>query len=239
MALGLYEDSAQAWRLPHQPIPLAVFLVVEQAIRVAWEMMLQRPRNNFQLHREDEDPVTAELWERLLNEVFNRNIVPGFDSNLLMKPTRETKVPNYDGTNTELMPDLLIGLQNRLAVSIPAQDWLFIECKPVQLGRSAGAHYCDKGIIRFVRGDYAWAMTSALMVGYAATNYHVSPKLTAALRKSRTITTTAFPRRCRRSQSSASSEPTHTTAHRRNFCYRQTGEQAPPVTLRHLWLKRS
>lgn len=239
MALGLYAESADSWLLPHKPIPLPVFLVVEQAIRFAWEMMRRRPRNDFRLQREDEDPVTAELWERLLNEVFDRGIVPGFDTTLLMKPVREAKIANYNRSNIELMPDLLIGLQSRTAVSIPAQDWLFIECKPVQVGRSAGAHYCDRGIIRFVRGDYAWAMTSALMVGYATTDYRIAPKLTAALRsRTRTIPTTIFPRKCRRSPASASSESTHISEHHRNFRYIQTGMQAPLVSLRHLWLKR-
>lgn len=239
MALGLYEDSPEACELPHKPIPLAVFFVVEQAIRFAWEVMRQRPREDFRLDREDEDPVTAELWERLLNEVFNRNIVPGFDTTLLMKPVREAKVSNFDRSKAELMPDLLIGLINRPAVAIPSQDWLFIECKPVQVGRAAGAHYCDKGIIRFLRGDYAWAMTSALMVGYATTRYRIVPKLTTALRaRTRKMSTTAFPRQCKRSPASSFSEPTHITEHRRTFRYEQNGRQAPPIGLRHLWLKR-
>ena len=239
MALGLYEDSPEACELPHKPIPLAVFLVVEQAIRFAWEMMRQRPRQNFRLDRENEDPVTAVLWERLLDEVFNRNVVPGFDATLLMKPVREAKVSNFDRSNTELMPDLLIGLLNRPAVAIPSQDWLFIECKPVQIGRAAGEFYCDKGIIRFLRGDYAWAMTSALMVGYASARYRIVPKLTTALRaRARKMATTVFPRQCKRSPASASCEPTHITEHRRAFRYEQNGRQAPPIGLRHLWLKR-
>ena len=236
--MGLYEDSPGEGALPHKPIPLAVSLVVEQAIRFAWEMMRRHPRENFRLHREDEDPVTAELWERLSNEVFNRNIVRGFDTTLLTMPMREPKISNYDRSNTELMPDMVIGLVGRSGVAIPNQDLLFIECKPVQVGRAAGAHYCDRGIIRFVRGDYAWAMTSALMVGYATKSYRIAPKLTTALRARTKIFTTVFPQRCQRSPASASSEPTHITEHRRNFRYKQTGAQAPPVTLRHLWLKR-
>lgn len=182
--------------------------------------------------------MTAELYDRLTNEVFNRDIVRGFDTTLLTMPMREPKVSNYDRTNTELMPDMVIGFVGRPYVAIPNQDLLFIECKPVQVGRSAGAHYCDRGIIRFVRGDYAWAMTSALMVGYATTNYRVLPKLATALRSRTSITTTVIPHQCRHSLASASSEPTHISEHRRTFRYTQTGRQAPPVSLRHLWLKR-
>lgn len=238
MALGLYDDSQEVWQLPHQAIPLSVFLVVEQAIRFAWELMRLRPRVSFQLHRPDEDPRTAELYDRLTNEVFNREVVSGFDTTLLTMPMREPKVSNYNRTNTELMPDMVIGFVGRTYVSIPNQDFLFIECKPVQVGRSVGAQYCDRGIIRFVRGDYAWAMTSALMVGYATPKYRVLPKLTAALRARTSITTTVNPHRCVVSPASTSSEPTHISEHRRNFRYTQTGRQAPPVALRHLWLKR-
>jgi len=46
----------------------------------------------------------------------------------------------------------------------------------VQSGRAAGGHYCDKGIIRFVRGDYAWAMRDALMVGYVTEGYSITTK---------------------------------------------------------------
>jgi hypothetical protein len=226
--------------LPHPPIPLAVFLIVEAALRAAWELMQTKPNPNFQLQREDEDPVTCELCERLCNEVFNRGVVEGFDRHLFSKPTRESKVKNYNGENIDKMPDLLLDLVDRPAVCIPAQDWLFIECKPVQTGRSVGVHYCGKGIIRFVRGDYAWAMREALMVAYVTGDYPLSSKLTAALdSRSLTIQTLVKPAACKRSRDTKGSEATHITEHKRDFRYVQTGQAAPPIRLRHLWLKRN
>lgn len=239
MALGFYEDLSVDCGLPHPPIPLPVFLVVEQAIRAAWGLIRTKPNAHFRLASDVEDEVTYELIERLTNEVFNRGSVPGFDSTLIRKPTRETKVSNYDETQHDLMPDLLFDLVDRPSVFKPSQDWLFVECKPVQSGRAAGAHYCDRGIARFVRGDYAWAMTSALMIGYVTEPYTISRKLTAAL-KERTVElpTLRFPTPCAHSPRTALSEPTHITEHRRSFSYVKTGKQAPPVALRHLWLRR-
>lgn len=237
MAQGFYDKEQLG--LPHPPISLSVFLVVEAALRAAWELMRTKPSTNFQLLSEDEDPVTWQLCERLCNEVFNRGVVEGFDRFLFGKPTRDTKISNFDGAKRDMMPDLLIDLVDRPVVRIPAQDWFFIECKPVQSGRSAGAHYCDRGIIRFVRGDYAWAMPNALMVGYVTTDYTISTKLTAALKQRRTkLPTTILPKPCSCSPRTKWSEPTHITQHDRTFNYIETGQPAPAITLRHLWLKR-
>ncbi len=237
MAHGFYQE--EELELPHPAISLSVFLVVEAALRAAWDMMRTRPSTSFQLQREDEDPVTCELCERLCNEVFNRGVVEGFDRALFAKPTRESKVKNYNGAKIDKMPDLLLDLVDRPTVRIPVQDWLFVECKPVQSGRSAGRPYCDRGIIRFVRGDYAWAMRDALRVGYVTESYTIANKLTAALKKrGSTIQTLALPRPCPRSAVINWSEVTHITKHGRNFRYVETGQSAPPIRLRHLWLRR-
>ena len=49
---------------------------------------------------------------------------------------------------------------------ISTQNGLFVECKPVDAAHPPGGDYCDAGLIRFVNGDYAWAMQESLMVGY-------------------------------------------------------------------------
>lgn len=236
MAQGFYEENLE---LPHPPISLSVFLVVEAALRATWDLMRTKSNPNLQLLTEDEDPVTCELCERICNEVFNRGVVDGFDRSLFAKPTRESKLRNYNGKNQDKMPDLLIDLVDRPAVRIPAQDWLFVECKPVQSGRPAGAHYCDKGIIRFVRGDYAWAMPNALMVGYVTEKYTLSQKLVTALKKRRaTIPTLAFPKPCVHSPATKWSEPTHISEHERTFQYVETDQPASSIVLRHLWMRR-
>ncbi len=236
MPQGFYHE--EEIELPHPAIPLSVFLVVEAALRATWERMRASPRMEFHLQREDEDPVTCELCERLCNEVFNQGVVEGFDRTLFAKPTREAKVSNYDGEKRDMMPDLLLDLVDRPKVTIPAQDWLFVECKPVKSGRSAGAHYCDRGIIRFVRGDYAWAMREGLMVGYATEGYTIANKLAVALKsRASIIPTLTLPTPCPRSAATSCSEATYTTEHSRNFRYAETGQPAPPIRLRHLWLR--
>jgi hypothetical protein len=237
MAYGFYEKG----QLPHPPISLPVYLIVEEALCVAWERMRACPRQGFDLLNSTEDVVTHELYERLYDEVFGEGTVAGFDAQLFTVVTREAKVRNYDGAKLDKMPDLLIGLVGRESVFKRTQDWLFIECKPVDSGHSVGTHYCDKGIIRFVRGEYAWAMTSALMIGYVRNGYTISPKLTDALRaetRARRLLTIGFPCPCRRTKPGQNNEAVQVSEHSRTFRYDATGRRAPPITLRHLWLRR-
>ncbi len=233
MGLGFYEEGA----LPHPLISLSVFLVVEEALCAAWDRLRTYPRPGFNLLSATEDVVTQELHERLCDEVFNRGVVAGFDLQLFTVPTREPKVRNYDGANLDKMPDLLVGLSDRLNVFRPSQDGLFIECKPVDRNHTAGVHYCDKGIVRFVRGEYAWAMTSALMIGYVRNSYTIPSKLAKAIQK-RKVPTVAPPYPCKLSKPGKNSHVVHISQHPRTFAYVETKRQAPPIMLRHLWLRR-
>lgn len=237
MAFEFYKD--RRIELPHPPISLAMFLVIENGIRAAWELMRENPRPGFDLSNATEDVITHELYERLYDEVFNRDVVAGFNRELLTTITRESKVRNYDGAKLDKMPDLLFGLVERPPVEYPSQDWLFIECKPVDCGHAAGGHYCDKGIIRFVKGEYAWTMTSALMVGYTREGYTILPKLSDALQaRPNKIPTLDQPRPCRHSKGDSVSEAVHISKQGRTFKYVETEQSAPAITIRHLWLKR-
>lgn len=238
MTLGFYAKGARAAQLPHPAISVAVFLVIESGIRAAWELMRNDPRVGFDLSRATEDVVTQELYERLYDDVFNKNVVEGFDRELLTAVSRESKLRNYDGASLDKMPDLLFGLADRPDVFRRTQDWLFVECKPVDSLHSVGVHYCGKGVIRFVRGEYAWAMTSALMIGYARSGYTISRKLNDALKVSTIISTLDYPYRCRRSTAGPSAEVVQITRHSRQFTYVETKKAAGAIVIRHLWLQR-
>ena len=239
MALGLY-DEPSAVGLPHPEMGLSVFLIVEEAIRVAWALLREKRRAAFDLLTADEDVVTHELYETLWDGVFAQGLVEGFNRELFTTITRESKLRNYDGETLDKMPDLLIGLIGRLNVSLPSQDWLFIECKPVDPSHSLVSHYCKKGIARFVRGEYAWAMTSALMVGYARQGYTISPRLLDALKASSDeIPTLDSLQSCGHSNATSFSDTVHISKHGRMFKYVETGLAAPSIALRHLWLWRN
>ena len=173
MIVGMFDDTPLGIRLPHPPLSLRSHLIIETAICAAWELMLTHPRTGFDLLAANEDTVTHELFERLYDEVFDKGVVGGFGREVFASVRREPKVRNFNGSSLDKMPDLLVEFIDRPAGSMNSQHGLFIECKPVDQEHRAGSAYCDKGLIRFVRGDYARAMQSAMMVGYARIGYSV------------------------------------------------------------------
>ncbi|SMP65583.1 hypothetical protein SAMN06265222_109101 [Neorhodopirellula lusitana] len=237
MSLGVFEHRPKSLP-PHPPVSIAVLLVVEDAIKVAWSIIRQLPANEFDLASADEDTITQKLHEVLIDELFDTGTVPGFNGDLIAKGTREEKLRSFNSKHLDKMPDLIFGVIGR-DVYMRTQDGIFIECKPVDASHTAGVHCCDKGITRFVRGDYAWCMLSAMMVGYAADGYTIVPKLTDALRKSTTITTRVAPTKCSQSRPVLFSQGAHVSVHERNFSYVETGDPAPDIMLRHIWLNRS
>ena len=236
MSLGVFQHEPS--RLPpHPPISVAVLLVVEDAIKVAWSIIRQLSKTDFDLAAANEDTITQKLHEVLEDELFVSGKVPGFNGDLIYKVTREEKLRSFDSAHLDKMPDLIFGVVGR-DVYMRTQDGIFIECKPVGASHTAGVHYCDKGIIRFVRGDYAWCMLTAMMVGYVDEDYAIIPKLKDALAKSKTISTKVYPTQCPRSTPVLFAQDTHVSVHERTFSYIETGSKSPSISIRHIWLNR-
>lgn len=239
MSLGMFEEQAGSFSLPHPPLSLRSCLVLESAVVAAWELMVSKPRAGFDLSTADEDKVTHELFERLYDEIFNKGVVDGFDTEIFASVRREPKVRNFGGNHLDKMPDLLVEFVDRPTGVMNSQYGLFVECKPIGATHTVGVHYCDKGVIRFVRGDYAWAMQNAMMIGYARDGYTILPKLADALSdRMKDIPTIKGAQPCKRSKATLVCEVVYITTHRRTFNYLETGKPAPPIELRHLWLKR-
>lgn len=239
MAYGFYRDDEAV--LPHKPIPLAMFLIVEEALRVSWQKLKDRVDPRIDIRTADEDDVTHDLYEVIFDEVYDKGFVDGFDEEHFTVVTRETKLRNYNGEHLDKMPDLMVRVAGRTAPDFHhrSQDWLFIECKPVDADHTVGVHYGAKGIARFIRGDYAWTMTNALMVGYASLGYTIDPKLIETLEsRGEEFEVLEMPKRCSRSPVCAGCDPLYSTMHRRTFAYTENGNAAPPIKLRHLWLMR-
>ncbi len=240
MSLAMFDDAPGNFRLPHPPLSLRSHLIIERAICATWHLMLNQGRPAFNLQAADEDTVTHELYERLFDEVFDKGLVDGFDREVFATVRREPKVRTFSGSSLDKMPDLLVEFIDRPVGGMNSQHGLFIECKPVDKKHPAGSAYCDAGLIRFVRGDYAWAMQSAMMVAYAQEGYSVMTKLSEALASKRKepIPTDFGPQSCQQTKATPSAEQVVTSTHQRTFEYNETGSPAGPILIRHLWLKR-
>ena len=234
MGFGLSTDWAATrecgFSLPHPPVSVAVFRILEDAIVAAWGILHTAPPRSFNPRIAKEVDFTTRMHEILEDHLLDSNAVDGFAGEVFSSIKRP-EVRNYDGKKTSKKPDMVASLADRPNVK-RSQDGIFIECKPVDAAHSLLTDYCDEGIARFVVGDYAWAMTEALMVGYNT----VHDKPSAALVKpfaQRVNKVRAFgqPRDCERSPHNP---PVAITRHKRDFPLR--GRRAPAITLRHLWL---
>ena len=173
-----------------------------------------------------------------MNNVLPSGVVPGFTPDVFCV-SREAKYSSFDGTHLEKMPDLHFRVL-RNEVSLPSEDGLFVECKPVDREHPAGRDYCNKGIIRFVNGDYAWALSEAMMVGYASPGYSLPDKLSDAISQRKTaLKTRGNAEKCDDCAASGYCQHSHITVHERDFVYPQTNSRAPRITLRHVWLNRA
>lgn len=240
MTLAMFEDTAESVEMPHKPLSPRACIVVEQAVVRAWQWMLEKPHTGFDLKTAEENGVTHQLHETLFDVVFKKELVDGFNKDVFTVGTRGAELRNFDGSKRDLKPDLLVGFVHRPSVAYPSQDWLFIECKPVDSDHPVGSHYCDKGLIRFVRGDYAWTMQSAMMIGYAREGYSLVPELSGALAANRKepIPISFGPTTCPRTTTTAFAEQVAISRHQRTFSYVENSMPAGVIAIRHLWLRR-
>jgi len=238
MGYGFFSDDS-AFPLPHPPIPWPLMLKIEEAIGVAWGLLRSQPPEGFNLKSAGENEITHKLQTALFDRVLRNKMVAGFDRQVFTVGTRGAELQNFDCTRRDMKPDLLIGFIVRPEVRVPTQDWLFVECKPVGPKHDVTRHYCRKGITRFLKGEYAWTMTEALMVGYASAGFALKTTLKDALKHGEAeFCVESQPRECRRTERTLFTNDVHVSRHRRDFAYVETGVSAPSITLRHLWLKR-
>ena len=181
MAVGFFTQDIE-FTLPHPPIPQRTILLICKVIRRAWQLLAENPPTGFILHVEKEDTVTQMLVEIIENRLRKNGDIDGFDSAHFGRVVREPKITNYDKKHPDKMPDIFFDLKREKAPVLSDQDGLFVECKPIDGDHPLFSCYCQKGLIRFVNGDYAWAMQDALMVGYVTGHYSYE-KLASVLNK--------------------------------------------------------
>ena len=227
MAVGFFTDGIE-YTLPHPQIPKRTVLLLCKVIKKAWQLLEEMPPSNFILQSANEDTITQVLVDEIIeNRLRKSGEVDGFNCALFGKVIREPKITNFDKKHPDKMPDIFFDLKRDQLPILSNQDGLFVECKRVNSGLFSW--YCKKGLIRFVNGDYAWAMQDALMVGYVKGHYSFR-KLASVLdgKKSAAFKTTKH---------SAVDEYTiYCSSHNRDFEWPENNGHACPISVVHLWL---
>jgi len=221
--------------LPHPDIPQRQWLVVEKVLFEAWGLLLNLPPTTLDISLATEDEITSELHKAIEDLRYGERL-PGFTAAIFETTSREGNLCSFDNASIDKQPDLVFRLVGKHpGVARPEQHGLFIECKPIDTRHPIGSNYCAKGVIRFVSGEYAWAMTSAMMVGYVRDTQYTIKKLGSALKKDlKKYETLELPRKCQLPSRSYRSK------HDRVWKYPVLTNNSPgPIVLRHLWLEVS
>jgi len=229
MAVGFFTHGIE-YTLPHPQIPQRTILLLCTVIKRAWQLLQEKPPVNFILDSADEDTITQILAEIIENRLRKSGDVDGFHCALFGKVTREPKITNVDKKHPDKMPDIFFDLKRDKLPILSDQDGLFVECKPVDRKHPILSCYCQKGLVRFVNGDYAWAMQDALMVGYAKESYSFK-NLASVLedgKKSAALKTT--------NHSTVDEYAIYRSSHKREFEWPESRGQACPISVTHLWL---
>ena len=231
---------ADRYHLPHPRLGLPVLLLIRRVVLRAFELLREQ---KFNFAAADEDQVTAALRATIENNLRQSGEVPGFDKRKFETVIRQGQWANYDGTRLTKTPDLFFklrddGVEPRPVIS--EFDGLFIESKPVDATHAAGSRYCDDGLIRFVRGDYAWAMQEAMMLAYVRDGRTIErtllPAMSEAPRMS-SLQTQQLPTRTTLEMAGSTplTEAVFVSRHKRTFQWPDGKGAAVPIDIFHVW----
>lgn len=150
-------------------------------------------------------------------------------SQIVVHVVRGAEAMNFDGASLEKQPDLSIYLTDH-----DPQFPLVVECKIIDKPSGKGVDtYCRQGLSRFVAGEYAWAKSEALMMGYVRDNSTLDAALVSYLKV----------------RSAGGKDPFHAididtadqcivrSRHSRRFTYVSGGGAPGPIAIYHVWTK--
>lgn len=229
-----------AYDLPHPPIDFRVILLVRKVFVEAFALLRARcAEKQTPLAAWREDDITIALHAIIENDFRQKGrAVSGFNRRTFETVYRQTRVVNYSLTLVAKEPDMLFRMrgEEEPARVLSSQNALFVECKPVDATHPAGTDYCDAGLHRFVRGDYAWAMQEALMVAYVRGNRTIAKNLTKAIaERPELCAVPPLATHATHAPADAVTEALHASTHKRPFPWAGAKGPACPIKVYHSW----
>lgn len=218
---------------------MPVIMVVQSAIARAFEIL--RGREDCPIATDNEDRITIALRAVLENDLRQSGEIDGFNREVFEKVDRQHRAANFSGDRASKEPDMMFTIRGDSRDSvISTENGLVVECKPVDREHPPGTHYCDRGIQRFVDGDYAWAMQEGMMLGYARHGRTIAANLLPVMTKissRKKLKTETPPEPVSEGGHSdhARGEALHLSRHRRGFPWPDGKGPASPITIYHAW----
>ncbi|MGE3752766.1 MAG: hypothetical protein AB7I45_01275 [Planctomycetota bacterium] len=222
--------------LPHPDYPPSAYKVILEACQVAW-VRLKQTMAGIEMAREDQ--ITLGL-QRVLNDMRLEGspTVRGFNYRAFDRVIRGESICDHTGTRLGKSPDLVFRtVSSGSPVFLEDHHAVFVEAKIVDRGGHPVRLYTVKGLLRYVNGEYAWAMPSGLMLGYARDRCTVADVLVPYLRQRKrrggdALKTRALPATA---PGMGVPEPWRST-HGRTWRYGGSGARPGPIDVWHLWL---
>lgn len=230
------------WTRPAPPsrpsaIAPALLAVMENALSEAWRALLVEVANgNFSICGAHEDTITEKL-QIILGELHatDPEVVPGYSEFSI--GSRDSKLRSHDGEHLDRQPDLTFyPLRGSIRTTNSLLAGIFVECKPIDSDHPIPSTYCKDGLIRFIRGDYAWAVDHALMVGYVRNRCWLPDGLVHCREKDVSARKYRFLGNLIALAPTSSGDAVYQSTHERTFPLSLPAEPAGPITLHHLWL---
>ena len=204
--------------------------VIADVLAAAWADLLQSHPTALATGSEAE--INA-LIETRLGQLLEEN---SLWEQMVRCVTRGKETLSFDGSHLEKRPDLSIHLTARNQ-AFP----LVVECKIIDAADRKGPDlYCDKGLRRFLTGEYGWATQEAFMMAYVRDGTSIASALQPFLAGSRTLTPEPYLIEDMPSAVALNGSDLACSRHGRPFRYptRQPPRDLPGVvTLWHLWVQ--
>jgi len=179
-----------------------------------------------------EAEVTA-LLEARLNTLCAQD---PFWGQLVLCAVRGKESLSFDGSHIEKRPDLSLYLSGRTR-NFP----LVVEAKILDHAADKTATlYCNKGLSRFLAGEYAWACQEAFMLAYVRDGSSIAAHLAPLLSSDTAQPAPRYAVQMLPTATNAQAGDLACSRHARAFQYiHQTSaaHQPGPVTVWHLWLQ--
>lgn len=215
-----------------------LLIAIEDAVRAAWEHLKDDAEKVVTVRTGGEPAITSDLVG-MLESIRLAGTLSPFDDLTIGKVHSGPEYINYNKASLQKKPDIVIDMNSaRYGLDDSLHDAYFIECKLLRNNPSAN-YYINSGINKFSRGDYAWAMPNAMMVGYVRNDAELPNYLLNgyaqydALNITRLIDNQIVP--CPNSQRRYPDNPAFISVHNRNWMHPDYGNPGN-ISLTHLWL---
>lgn len=223
------EELCRGVSLPAPQIQPDLLEIIAEGLHSAYKnILISTP---WVVATRDEAEITS-LLESQLNNLIGQDPLL---RQLIYCVVRGKESISFDGSYLEKRPDLSIYLTRRNS-NFP----LIVEAKIIEAKNGKTVRlYCEKGLRRFIKGEYSWGTQEAFMMAYVRDGSSVMSKLTPFLSKLMTTDFSTYLVEELPKPVAKRGIDLSRSKHGRKFVYTN---QAPPlntpgsIALWHLWL---